>query len=1838
MNTIQRIFYPIIFGCQRQSDHPHKGDHLQPMQTGIILVFLSFFLFPKAAWAQSIPFTAGQALGASDSTSVALGDVDGDGDLDAFVGTDRQRQQSIPDSIYINQGGHQEGIPGSFVDSGQRLHDGATNAVALGDLDGDGDLDAVISTNAGNFIYINADGNFQKSEQPLNHQWSRTVALGDVDGDGDLDAFISMYIYVDNVYATHVYRNQGGIQGGAPGTFGEESEQLGTANGYGIALGDLDNDGDLDAFIGNESTPNQVYLNQGGVQQGRQGLFRDSGQKLGDAHSKAVALGDVDGDGDLDAIVANERIYVYNEDNIGELAGEQENRLYLNQGGRQGGNLGHFQESEQGLDTVESKGDSRAVALTDLDGDGDLDALVANRFSNRVYINQGGEQQGTRGHFSVSSIRLGSADSYDVAVGDLDGDGDTDAFVSNSDGQADKIWLNHRKLLSDSGQRLGLAASESVVLGDIDGDGDLDALVGNNGEPNQLYINQGNHQQGTLGTFQESGQDLGNAKTYYAVALGDLDMDGDLDAFIGNYDVPNQVYINQGEAQAGRPGAFRESEQQIGNFKTFAVALGDVDNDGDLDALVGNSDQPNLVYLNQGGIQAGTVGVLQDSGQVLGTTDTRAIALGDLDDDGDLDALIANWGSGGAPNQIYLNQGGQQRGKLGFFQESEQTLGNSYSTSVALGDVDGDGDLDAFVGNSWSQADRIYLNQNGLLQDSGQMLGDRSTSAVALADLDNDGDLDAFVSSGPGQLYINQGGAQGGTQGIFLDSDHLFSSYVNAVALGDLDLDGDVDAFMVHGRGMQIRDQIFFNQTNNVQALLPNNPAFLTVHRPIRAAITNDYVPSQLMTSNQIPLTYTLFDAESDPISHVEAFYSLNGGGQWFPGRATADTQISYLATSPYPNVTITNTHVYTWDTFASGFFGQSENVTIRMVVYSQPLAGSKTISKTFIYTNSLPAPVQRPYASAVTFPFRVRGTQVRVLTEKGEPLEGAYVYRLDTNRTLRAQPIVDEAGNPFSTDASGYLRGRGQFAIGDQIVALLPMTPTASISFTNQYAYYLTSAKPITTGLEMQEVSATGLITLTIPTVNGPAPPNPLLLFDLTISLEWDASEDIAFLLALEEALQRASDLLYDVTDGQVAIGRVEVFHAKAFWNRADIIIHATNNMRPAAAIGGIVNRPVAETVRPAFGEAPTKVVRAAYAPGQIRMGVAWDPFGENTTDLDEQWWRALAHELGHHLLFLPDNYMGLKLSDPANPTSKRFLGRVNCKGSFMTTTYDPGYTEFLNQEQWLGECEDTLAELTTDRADWETILRFYPMLQPPAQPLEGPTNFPLSITGLASWPLHDSRVQLPTRNFELRDVDRNRQRLPTAQVYLFQEQGNDDPNDDVLIALGSPTAGGDRVKVRGAQPGDRLCLYDFGAADGQTYSSCIDDLSVADVSLPVRALDPPTAGLRWNPTIVVNAITTRTLVITVTQALEDDIPLQLQVFPAHYPATPGIAPKMVMTSTGNLHHAQVQLLYPATDVSIWIGADDESRRQAVGQFNVSLPWKAGDQMMAGPDRPAVGGPDRPAVGGPDHPAVGGPDRPVVGGPDRPAVGGPDRPAVGGPDRPAVGGPDRPAVGGPNQQYEFFAPLRSADAQVVIYNPRGLFEPSGIERLQILPLAPKLQDAPWLVPVGQAYYVQPQVTLTETRAIALHYLQRDVPAGYEHTLAIYYLSDVGGDWQRLPTQQFVENMVVADLESEPGIYVIMATVILPDLAPGWNLFAYPLPDARPICSALASIQDRYSDLQQMGADGEFHTGVEILQFGHLYRIKIEGEQPVSLQLAPPQRLPDGTLIPPSSTPQEDCF
>ena len=611
--------------------------------------------------------------------SMALGDVDGDGDLDLVVGNYQQA-----DRLYLNNGTNDpwNGVSGSNITPDLRN----TTSVALGDVDGDGDLDIVVGNRNGqtNRLYLNngtSDPWNGVSGSDITNDISDTnsIALGDVDGDGDLDLVSGNWNQPNRLY----------LNNGTDSPWNNVSSTVITTRSYKtqfVVLGDVDVDGDLDLVTGDYGHANQLYLNNGTADpwDGVEG----SNITANSYSTTTVAMGDVDSDGDLDLI----------EGIVFRIS-----QLYLNQ----------VYPSPvvgwAGMDINADAYNTLSVALGDLDGDGDLDVVAGNYRgqTNQLYLNNGTVTPfaGVMGTQISPDVQY----TYSVALGDVDGDGDLDLVTGNA-GQANRLYLNNGTVnpfvgVTGADISVDMDWTVSVTLGDVDGDGNLDLVAGNYTGANRLYLNNG-----TTNPFAGvTGVDIStDAYQTYSVALEDADSDGDLDLIVGNQNQRNRLYLNNGTADpfAGVIGADIGTDADW----TVSVALGDVDSDGDLDVVAGNSVGVNRLYLNNGTADP-FVGV---TGVDISADERRtfSVALGDVDGDGDLDLVAGDYGSA---NRLYLNNGTTSP-FAGVTGEDLSADWIGYNTrSVALGYVDGDGDLDVVAGN-WSPHNRLYQR---LLYDTG---------------------------------------------------------------------------------------------------------------------------------------------------------------------------------------------------------------------------------------------------------------------------------------------------------------------------------------------------------------------------------------------------------------------------------------------------------------------------------------------------------------------------------------------------------------------------------------------------------------------------------------------------------------------------------------------------------------------------------------------------------------------------------------------------------------------------------------------------------------------------------------------------------------------------------------------------------------------------------------------------------------------------------------------------------------------------------------------------------------------------------------------------------------
>lgn len=386
---------------------------------------------------------------------VAFFDYDGDDDPDLYLTNGSRfegfaRGEEPLDYLYRNDGGRFAEVAAAAGISDTAWSMGC----AVADIDNDRDLDLYVTKFGRNTLYRNDGGRFTDRTAAAgvgDPRWGTGCTFGDYDRDGDVDLYVANYVDFSRDYQSTIpclwknipvycgplglrpapdvlYRNEG------DGTFAEVSRQAGVAGelyfGMAAVFADLDVDGWPDLFVANDSTPNNLFRNEGS------GRFSDTAVMAGVAYSgegvrqgcMGAAVEDYDNDGLPDILVTN--------------FADEHNTLYRNEGG------GFFADVSFSslVGTVGIREVAWGAVFLDADNDGDRDLYVANGHTypqadlpqvnssyaqpNWFFLNQG------KGRFAEASDAAGTglavrAVSRGVAAADYDRDGDVDLAVLN---------------------------------------------------------------------------------------------------------------------------------------------------------------------------------------------------------------------------------------------------------------------------------------------------------------------------------------------------------------------------------------------------------------------------------------------------------------------------------------------------------------------------------------------------------------------------------------------------------------------------------------------------------------------------------------------------------------------------------------------------------------------------------------------------------------------------------------------------------------------------------------------------------------------------------------------------------------------------------------------------------------------------------------------------------------------------------------------------------------------------------------------------------------------------------------------------------------------------------------------------------------------------------------------------------------------------------------------------------------------------------------------------------------------------------------------------------------
>ncbi len=334
-----------------------------------------------------------------------------------------------------------------------------------------------------------------------------------------------------------------------------------TAN---ASIGDLDGDGDPDIVLAKGR--HWPLLDLVLVNDGKGGFGERHPLGTEADRSYTAALTDLDGDKDLDMVVGNDR--------------PDPKRIYFNDGhGRfmAGGTFGKPAWS------------TRNVTVADLDGDQRPDIVVANRggpdnLSQNVVCRNDGH-----GRFPACEV-LSADSATTIAAADIDGNGTIDLIVPHRDRGQSYLFLNDGTGRFAEKQAIGPpdAATRAVATGDLNGDGLPDLIMGDELRGGAfVYINQGH------GKFSEPVAVSIEKDNVFAIAVADLNQVGKLDVVLGNDNTPSMTLMNKGDGRS-----FAITRIGDGDGSVYGLAIGDVTGDGCPDIVAARSQARSVIYVN----------------------------------------------------------------------------------------------------------------------------------------------------------------------------------------------------------------------------------------------------------------------------------------------------------------------------------------------------------------------------------------------------------------------------------------------------------------------------------------------------------------------------------------------------------------------------------------------------------------------------------------------------------------------------------------------------------------------------------------------------------------------------------------------------------------------------------------------------------------------------------------------------------------------------------------------------------------------------------------------------------------------------------------------------------------------------------------------------------------------------------------------------------------------------------------------------------------------------------------------------------------------------------------
>ncbi|MEI6142357.1 MAG: FG-GAP-like repeat-containing protein, partial [Mariniphaga sp.] len=746
--------------------------------------------------------------------SVSIGDIDGDGKPDLAVAN--YNSNSV--SVFRNTSTSGTINASSFaskndLDTGTGSNPSSVN---IGDIDGDGKPDLTVanassasvsvfrnsSTSGSSVTSFAAKVNFTTATGPC------SVSIGDIDGDGKPDLAVANYS--DN--SVSVLRNTS--SSGSVSFAAKVDFETGTYP-YSVSIGDINGDGKPDLAVANYYNNNvSVYRNTSSS--GTVNFATDVDFTTG-TNPYSVSIGDIDGDGKPDLAVAN-----YGSGTVSVIRQFSPSPTITSFTPALAGTTATVTITGTNFTgaTAVSFGSTAATSYTVVSATS-IKAVVAVGTTGSVSVTTPG---GTATLAGFTFVLPPTITTFTPAIGAIGSSVTISGTGFNTTAAQNIVFFGATKAVVTAASAISLTVT--VPLGTT-----YQYLSVTNLATNLTAYSAKPFIVTLAGNITFTGKVDFTTGTYpSSLSIGDLDGDGKPDLAVAN-ETGNSVSVLRNNSTSGAVSFAAKIDLATGS-RPQSVSIGDIDGDGKPDLAVANLNSSTVsVFRNTS--TSGSVSFAAKVDFVTGTG-PYSVSIGDIDGDGKPDLAVANWSS----NTVSVLRNISTSGDVSFATKVDFAIG-SYSESVSIGDIDGDGKPDLAVANSGNSTVSVLRNTSTIGTVSFAAKADFATGltpvSVSIGDIDGDGKPDLAVANSSNTVSVFCNTSTSGSLSFATRADFTTGHYPTSVNIGDINGDGKPDLAVTNYDSGTI--SVFCNTSTSGIVSFAGRSDFATGYHPYSVSI-----------------------------------------------------------------------------------------------------------------------------------------------------------------------------------------------------------------------------------------------------------------------------------------------------------------------------------------------------------------------------------------------------------------------------------------------------------------------------------------------------------------------------------------------------------------------------------------------------------------------------------------------------------------------------------------------------------------------------------------------------------------------------------------------------------------------------------------------------------------------------------------------------------------------------------------------------------------------------------------------------------------------------------------